>query len=680
MSVETERLAELRAFNVVGAPANPVLDAAARLAARLFECPITAVTLIDEDTQWLAACTGLDVCSTPREDAFCAVTIQQAPRGVMVVEDAATDPRFRDNALVTGGPGIRFYAGASLTTSNGFNLGALCVIDTVPRRRPSDQALADLRDLADLAVAELERLGADHRLKEREQMLDMAEAMSGVGHWKCDLATGALIWSDEVYAICGLDRVGYKPMLGKSIHLYDADDQTRLTAAIEASTLGRGPFHLELGLNRADGRKRRVLAKGDCHFDHDGRPVALFGVFQDVTEQRAAIVAAEEAAAVKSEFLANMSHELRTPLTSIVGFTDLAAEQPDLSPVVRDYIRRIDNAGRALLCTVNDILDFSKLEAGQVAIRPAPTDLEDLCRSTLELFAPQAGAKDLQLDFRMNSVSAAQKQAAPVPALMIDPDRVRQILLNLIGNAVKFTSHGGVRLVAAWDPATERLGVSVADTGAGIPADKLDRLFQRFSQIDGSATRNQGGTGLGLAICKGLCEAMGGTVGADSVLNRGSRFWFEIAAPAAAADLAVVPSMALPPLPALVGVRALVADDHPANRELARLFLSGLGAEVVEVENGFEAVERLGVEPFDLILMDLRMPRMDGREALKAIRSGVRSADHTPILAYTADGDGDAALLMASGFAGVVSKPLVPADFIRTVTGALHGATTKQAA
>jgi signal transduction histidine kinase/ActR/RegA family two-component response regulator len=671
---EIDRLAALHSFNVVGAPANPVLDAAARLAAKLFSCPMTAVTLIDEDTQWLAARTGIDVCSTSREDAFCAVTIQQPPRDILVVENAATDPLFRDNPLVTGEPGVRFYAGATLTTSEGFNLGALCVIDTAPRPRPSDEALAELRDLADLAVAELERLRAERGLREREQVLDMAEAMSGVGHWKCDLKTGALVWSDEVFTICGMDRATFKPMLGRSIHLYDAGDQEILTGAIEAATLGKGPFHLELGLNRPDGQKRRVLAKGDCQFDREGRPVSLFGVFQDVTEQRAAIIAAEQAAAVKSEFLANMSHELRTPLTSIVGFTDLAAGQPDLSPVMRDYVRRIDNAGRALLCTVNDILDFSKLEAGQVAIRPEPTDLEDLCRSTLELFAPQAGAKDLTLDFRMGSVSSAL-----TPALMIDPDRVRQILLNLIGNAVKFTATGGVKVVAAWDPRTQRLGVSVADTGAGIPADKLDLLFQRFSQIDGSATRGAGGTGLGLAICKGLCEAMGGTVGADSVVGRGSRFWFEIEAHAANAGLEVA-APAITQMSALTGARVLVADDHPANRELARLFLSGLGAEVIEVEDGAAAVDRLAAEVFDLVLMDLRMPRMDGREALKAVRTYVASAADTPILAYTADGDGDVSLLMAAGFAGVVSKPLVPADFLRTVSRALYAAAMKRAA
>ena len=675
MPTETDRLAALRTFQAVGAPANPVLDAATRLAAQLFSCPITAVSLIDVHSQWTAAGTGTEVCSSAREDAFCALTIQQPPRDVLVVENAALDPRFQNNPMVTGEPGIRFYAGATLTTSDGFNLGALCVIDTVPRLRPSNAELSRLRDLADLAVAELERVRAERLLNERVQILDMAEAMSGVGHWKADLETGAVIWSDEVYAIHGLVRSRFDPMINKSISFYEPDDQVILSAAIEATTAGKGPFHLEMGINRADGEKRRVLAKGDCQFDRDGKPVALFGVFQDVTEQRLAIATAEQAAAVKSEFLANMSHELRTPLTSIVGFTDLAAEQRDLSPVMRDYVRRIDNAGRALLCTVNDILDFSKLEAGQVAIRPFPTDLEDLCRSTLELFAPQAGAKDLELDFHMGPVSSAL-----MPALLIDPDRIRQVLLNMVGNAVKFTTVGSVRVTAAWDARTERLRVSVADTGAGIPADKLDQLFQRFSQIDGSATRNHGGTGLGLAICKGLCEAMGGTVGAESVLGRGSRFWFEIAAPAAHATY-LAPAQNNFRIPSgLDGIRVLVADDHPANRELAKLFLTGMGAEVVEVEDGAAAVERTRQQAFDLVLIDLRMPRMGGHDALKAIRVGPSLCRETPILAYTADGDGDAPRLIAEGFAGVVAKPLVSADFLRTVTLAVEGATPRQAA
>ena len=663
MPYETARLAEVRSFRTDNGLSNPTLDAATRLASQLFSCPITAVTLVDEDTQWMLARTGVDVCSISRDDSFCTLTIEDPDRAIMVVENAALDPRFRDNPLVTGEPGIRFYAGAPLTTSDGFNLGALCIIDTVPRLRPSAAELSTLRDLADLAVAELERVRGERLLTERRQMLDMAEAMSGVGHWKVDLATGDSIWSDEVYAIYGVTRETFDPKMDRSIDLYHPEDQPILLAGIEGATQGKGPFHLELRLNRADGVEVRVLAKGDCQFDVDGKPLALFGVFQDVSDQRAAIAAAEEAAAVKAEFLANMSHELRTPLTSIIGFTDLATEQPDVPPLVRDYIRRIDNAGRALLCTVNDILDFSKLEAGQVAIRPEPTDIEALCRASLELFTPQAGAKDLTLRLDMH---------APPPALLIDPDRVRQVLLNLIGNAVKFTAAGSVVLDIDWRARDRRLIISVTDTGMGIAADKLDKLFQRFSQIDGSATRNHGGTGLGLAICKGLCEAMGGDVRADSVPGQGSRFWFEIDAQPATFSLAPPLASVASAAPTFAGTTVLVADDHPANRELANLFLSGLGAEVVEVRDGAEAVTAAAGRRFDLILMDLRMPRLDGRQAMQAVRAAPGPNRQVPILAYTADGDGDAAALIALGFAGVVAKPLVSADFIRTVATTLE--------
>ena len=642
---------------------SPVLKRATELAAALFNCPMSSVNLIDDDTQWLLGRTGLDPCSTTREEAFCALTIELPPGSVMVVENAALDPRFRENPLVVGEPGIRFYAGALLTTPAGFNLGALCVIDTVPRARPSTAELEQLTTIANLVVSELERARSERHRHQQKDMLNMAEAMSGVGHWRVRRPSGEVFWSDEVYAIYGLDRANHTPGYMDSLSQYDPADADRLTAAITDAEAGRGPFELELGFIRKDGARRRVIAKGACAFDPDGEPALLYGVFQNVTEQRAAIKAAEEAAAVKSDFLANMSHELRTPLTSIVGFTDLAMARDDLAPITRDYIRRIDNASRSLMCLVNDILDFSKLEAGQAAIRPEPTDVEKLCRDVLELFAPQIGAKDLTLEL---SVSPRDLHA------MIDPDRVRQILLNLVGNAVKFTAAGRVDLAMGWDETSRRLTGTVTDTGPGMSPDQAEKLFQRFSQVDGSATRKAGGTGLGLAICKGLSEAMGGEIGVESEIGRGSRFRFEIPADRveAPASEAAKPIAAAPTF-GLSGVEILVADDHPANRELAQLFLSGFGAEVTQAEDGRAAVDLAAARRFDLILMDARMPGMDGEQALRAIRLGGPN-QASPILAYTADAHAaDAASWRARGFQGVVSKPLSSAELIEAVAAAL---------
>ncbi|RZJ41176.1 MAG: hypothetical protein EON87_16655, partial [Brevundimonas sp.] len=356
------RDSEVRTFRAAETLDSPIIKRATELAASLFRCPMSSVSLIDDDTQWLLGRTGIDACSTEREDAFCSLTIELPPGGVMVVENAALDARFRDNPMVTGEPGVRFYAGALLTTSDGFNLGALCVIDTAPRARPLDTELEQLKTLAGLVVAELERARSERRRGQQQDMLKMAEAMSGVGHWRMQLPSGRIFWSDEVYAIHGVDRNSYDPQYGDAIAFYAPASGEELTAAIEAALAGRGPFELELDFNRRDGEARRVISKGACAFDADGQPALLYGVFQDVTEQRAALRAAEEAAAVKSDFLANMSHELRTPLTSIIGFTDLAMARDDLAPMTRDYMRRIDNAGRSLMCLVNDILDFSKLE------------------------------------------------------------------------------------------------------------------------------------------------------------------------------------------------------------------------------------------------------------------------------------------------------------------------------
>jgi len=375
-------------------------------------------------------------------------------------------------------------------------------------------------------------------------------------------------------------------------------------------------------------------------------------------EALAARQEAEEAAAVKAKFLANMSHELRTPLTSILGFMNLAEQQPELSDLSRIYLARGRDAGRALLCTINDVLDFSKLEAGQVRFQLQPASLSALGRSTLDLFLPQAAAKDLTLDFEIDGPDR----------VMTDPDRLRQVLLNFIGNAVKFTDKGGVTLRFRYDAAAERLEASVIDTGAGIPKAKIDDLFKRFSQVDGALAR-AGGTGLGLSICKGLIEAQGGEIGVNSVEGRGSHFWFVL--PTAPARTRVDDAAQAKAVKVLDGLRILVADDHPANRQLARLFLEGVGAEVEDAVDGEDAVRKAAEWPFDLILMDMNMPVLDGRGALDRIRGEGGLNDVTPVLAFTAGAaDENDQTLCAQGFDGVVLKPLDPQNLFAAVAKA----------
>ena len=375
----------------------------------------------------------------------------------------------------------------------------------------------------------------------------------------------------------------------------------------------------------------------------------------EIAEAKAA---AEAAAAAKSQFLANMSHEIRTPLTAVLGFTNLLREMK-LPKAAEGYVSRIAGAGNALLAIVNDILDFSKLEAGKFEIRAKPIDLVGVCEETLQLFSTQAAAKSLSLAF--------DADPSLPKAAMMDGDRLRQMLINLIGNAVKFTDEGGVTLTVA--PATKAgwVRLEVADTGPGLDEEAQALLFQRFTQIDGSMTRKHGGTGLGLAISRGIAEAMGGEIGVSSRPGEGATFFVEL--PAAPAELPAELSGEEDLVVPIDGVRVFVVDDNPVNRELSRRILEAVGAQVDEAGDGAEAVERLALLPVDVVLMDLRMPGVDGRAALRMLREADGPNRHVPVLAFTADadleGEGDLA-----GFDGLVRKPIQPLDMYAAIASA----------
>ncbi len=399
----------------------------------------------------------------------------------------------------------------------------------------------------------------------------------------------------------------------------------------------------------------------------DGEVTDIIDVTREVGDEQAlkaqlrtALAEAQHAAAVKAEFLANMSHEIRTPLTAVLGFAGLLGERKDLDAAAQGQVGRIAGASRALLAVVNDVLDFSKLEAGEVTIRRAPASAERAAREVLEMFALQAGAKKVDLRF---------EAAVGLPdSLLIDEDRLRQILINLVGNAVKFTERGRVSLALSYG-ADGRLVVEVSDTGPGIAPEAKAKLFQRFSQIDGSSTRSRGGTGLGLAICHGLAMAMDGEVSVTSRVGRGSTF--RLALPALRAFAKDAQGGFGVDLERLCGLRVLVADDNAVNRELARAILEPAGVEVSDAADGVETIEAAASAPFDAILMDLRMPRLDGHGALRAIRERPGPNQHMPILAFSADGQLDAAQAARAGFQGVVRKPTSPGDLLRALARAV---------
>ncbi len=369
---------------------------------------------------------------------------------------------------------------------------------------------------------------------------------------------------------------------------------------------------------------------------------------------------AEKASAAKSKFLANMSHEVRTPMNGVIGMNDLLLET-ELTNEQRELSEMVKKSAESLLRIINEILDFSKIEAGKMGLERIPLSIQEIVKGVTKVFlvSEKNKEKDLRINYTLDERIPEQ--------LVGDPTRIRQILFNYGSNAVKFTSEGVINIDARLVEENEKEAViklSVIDTGIGIPRDKQELLFEPFNQADNSTTRKFGGTGLGLAICKQLADLMKGEVGVQSEPDRGSKFWFIVKLPKMKKSSPSGENKTMPANsnynPFNQELKILVAEDNPINQKVARKLLESEGFEVDLVDNGLDAVKAVENDNYDIVLMDLQMPEMDGYEATSAIRKMEKTTDdHIPIIALTASTlEKDKEVSLNTGMDGYVTKPV----------------------
>ncbi len=709
---EDQRIAALQALKILDTDPEERFDRITRLASRFFNVPIALVSLIDVDRQWFKSNYGLGVSETSRDISFCGHAILNTE--ILVVEDAAKDERFGDNPLVTGDPDIRFYAGKPLAV-DGNLIGTLCLIDRQPRvfdaedkallqdfgeLVESEFALIDLVELQAKLVDEVaERQKVDGVLELQVSRIHTLHEIIANRDWDLDrklieilnFATEAFALdigivshivdqdytAEYVYAP-GTDLVsGMVFPLGVtycSLTL-EADGPLAIPHVAE-SQWKKHPSYEQFKLETYIGTQVWIGSSryGTLNFsspfqrvenftEADVDFIQLLGqMVGGLLERRdyeemlwGAKEEAEFASESKSEFLANMSHEIRTPMNAIIGLSELLADTP-LSDNQREYIESIQAASVSLLDLLNNILDLSKIEANKIVLEEREFSASQCLDILMKIQAVSAHEKGLEL---------IQYIGSEVPDRLIgDSLRLGQIVLNLVSNAIKFTAAGEVVVrveVEARDEDCVQLQIAVRDTGIGISHTQQQVIFEKLTQADGSTSRHYEGTGLGLAISTRLADIMGGRLWVESEEDRGSTFYFAVelgVQPDADDDLAVVGDLA--------GLRVLIVDDNDANRQILEETLGQWKIQPTSVAEGPAALAALaGAEaPFDLVLMDVQMPEMDGLTTAERILADPAYSGLPIAFLTSSDKSEDSARLEAQEIGYCLRKPIARGELL----------------
>ncbi|HZS10101.1 MAG TPA: PAS domain S-box protein [Blastocatellia bacterium] len=589
-------------------------------------------------------------------------------RRIVVASDIASDPLWSDHRDLALKHGLRACWSRPILSQTEEVLGTFAIYYPEPGG-PTGKELELVRAAAHLAGIVIDRQRADEAIRKSEECFRNAMQYATIG---MAIVAPDGRWLKVNHSLCEITGYAEQELLNLTFQdITHPDDLEADLSYVRRLLAGEiRTYQMEKRYFRKTGEVVWILLSVSLVRDAEGQPLHFISQIQDITARRQAEVtlrqakeAAEAASRAKSEFLANMSHEIRTPMNGIIGMTGLLLDT-DLTAEQGDYARTVKGCATSLLTVINDILDFSRVEAGRLGLDPIEFDLRESLGEML---------KPLALGAHQKGIGLAHHVAPEVPDVVSgDLVRIRQILTNLVGNAVKFTERGGVTVSVSMEEMSGTevcLHFAVSDTGIGIPPERQQAIFDSFSQADGSTTRRYGGTGLGLTIAKKLVEMMGGRIRVESREGEGSTFHFTLRL---GREQQRVPGMSEPQVTGPKSgnsssggqraLRILLAEDNPVNQQLARRLIERLGHTVTTVNNGHEAAAAHLTGSFDLTLMDVQMPEMDGLEATAAIRGRERiTHTHTPIIALTAHAmQGDREKCLEAGMDDYLSKPIDP--------------------